>query len=346
VTLADGTATNVTVETVNAPTAGAPSGSAGALSFVPVIDGPGRYVFAGALFGVAALLVAIALGWSPWRNHALRRAVVVVFVGGLVATACRPAPPATGAVPGQPAMIMRSQWGARPFGTGPVACSAPETTSKITFAVVHHTAGSNSYTPQQSAAIVRGIQSYHMDANGYCDIAYNFLVDKYGQIFEGRDGGITNAVIGGHAGGFNAWSTGVAVLGDFSSVKPSNEAWQGLVNLLRWRLSVGFVDPAAGTWHIVGNSPCNCQNWPPGTYVWLANAIVTHRDVDQTGCPGNAFYSELGTLRSQVQAGIVFPPTTTTSSTTATTLSGSAAAGASTTTTTAPAPTTTTSSSP
>ena len=94
--------------------------------------------------------------------------------------------------------------------------------------------------------MVRGIQSYHMDANGYCDIAYNFLIDKYGQIFEGRDGGIDKPVIGGHAGGFNTGSVGVALIGDYSTVKPTDAQWQALVHLLRWRLSVGGVDPADG----------------------------------------------------------------------------------------------------
>lgn len=347
VTLADGTASNVSIEAVDSSAADPPPGSAAALGgFVPAIDGPQRYLFAGALLAAAALLAAIALGWSPWRRTAVRRAVLVVLAGALVVSACRPAPPANGTV--QPAIIARTQWSARPFGTGPVTCGAPSMAAGgLRFAVVHHTAGTNNYSPQQSASIVRGIQSYHMNANGFCDVAYHFLIDKYGQIFEGRDGGITNPVIGGHAGGFNTGSVGVALLGDFTSIKPSNAQWQALVHLLRWRLSVGYVNPAAGFWQTVASSPCNCQKWPVGTSVYLPNAIVTHRDVDHTGCPGNAFYTELGTLRSQVQSGIVFPPTTTTSSsTTTTTLGSSATGGSSTTTSSSSPPSTTTSSQP
>ena len=71
------------------------------------------------------------------------------------------------------------------------------------FAVVHHTAGSNSYTAAQSAAIVRAIELYHVKGNGWNDIGYNFLVDKYGQVFEGRIGGIERNVVGAHAEGFN-----------------------------------------------------------------------------------------------------------------------------------------------
>src|SRR5688572_21786255 len=56
-------------------------------------------------------------------------------------------------------------------------------------AVVHHTASSGHYSTgglNESKGNVRGTQNYHMDSNGWCDIAYHFLVDKHGNIFEGR----------------------------------------------------------------------------------------------------------------------------------------------------------------
>ena len=98
------------------------------------------------------------------------------------------------------------------------AAGTPAYADNVHVAIVHHTAGSNSYTAGQSAAIVRAIEIYHVKGNGWNDIGYNFLVDKYGQIFEGRYGGMTRAVIGAHAMGFNAGSTGVALIGNYSSV--------------------------------------------------------------------------------------------------------------------------------
>src|SRR6185437_8492314 len=56
-------------------------------------------------------------------------------------------------------------------------------------------AGSNSYSKTQSASIVRSIELYHVQGNGWNDIGYNFLVDKYGQVFEGRYGGVDRPVI-------------------------------------------------------------------------------------------------------------------------------------------------------
>jgi hypothetical protein len=295
----------------------APSGAAGAASgILAPLDGPDRYAFAAVLLAVAVLLGAVALGWSPWRRRSRRRTLLLLALGSLVLVACvpprPPAPPGDGGT--QPAITPRSAWGARGFSCAGGPVSAPA----LKFAVVHHTAGSNNYGPGDTPAILRGIQAYHMDALGYCDIAYNFLIDKYGQIFEGRDGGITNPIIGGHSGGFNTASVGVALVGDLTGASAPPAEWNSLVSLLRWRLSVAGINPSAGFTTTAASSPCNCVRWGPGTIVGFPSAIVGHRDLDTTSCPGNAFYPNLPALRDQVQSGIV-PPTTTTSSTTTTT---------------------------
>src|SRR5690606_17772143 len=82
---------------------------------------------------------------------------------------------------------------------------------------VHHTAGTNSYSCRDSARIVRGIQGYHVRGNGWNDIGYNFLVDKCGNLFEGRKGGVNRAVLGAHTMGFNSHSSAVAVLGNYNA---------------------------------------------------------------------------------------------------------------------------------
>ncbi len=113
----------------------------------------------------------------------------------------------------------------------------------LRFVVIHHTVNTNNYTPAESAAIVRGDYVYHVKGNGWNDIGYNFLVDKYGQVFEGRYGGIDRAVVGAHALGFNYGSVGIAMIGTYDSAGISAAARASLVKLLAWRLDVAHIDP-------------------------------------------------------------------------------------------------------
>jgi N-acetylmuramoyl-L-alanine amidase len=316
VSLTSGTAFDVSVTAVDSGEASVPSGAAGAFGLMPITDGPGRYYFAGALLVVAALLVAFALGWSPWRSRRLR-ALLVVVTGAAVLAGCIQGVP-DGSV--TPAIHSRAEWGAYQFGTGVVPCPAgPEYASALRFAVVHHTVNSNNYTAAQVPAMLRGIQVYHMNTLGYCDIAYNFVIDRFGGIWEARDGGVDKPVIGGHAGGFNTGSVGVALLGNNSTAAVPDAQYRSLVQLLRWRLSIARIDPSLGFIVTVGASPCNCQQYPVGYTIFLPSAIVGHRDVDKTECPGNEAYKLLPWLRLDVKAGLNFPTTTTTSSTTTTT---------------------------
>jgi flagellar hook assembly protein FlgD len=193
----------------------------------------------------------------------------------------------------QPAIISRAQWGADES----IVRAAPSYADRVRLAVVHHTAGSNSYSASESAAIVRGIERYHILANGWNDIGYNFLVDKYGQIFEGRAGGIDKNVIGAHAQGFNTGSTGVSVLGTYSAVRISTAARAALVKLLAWRLDVAHVDPLSKLTWISGGNP----EYPAGTAVRI-RAISGHRDTGPTSCPGTALYGQLPGITSAVAA--------------------------------------------
>ena len=146
---------------------------------------------------------------------------------------------------GSPLMLSREVWGANEA----IRRAPPSYAPSVQFALVHHTAGTNSYTASQSAAIVRGIEIYHVKGNGWNDIGYNFLVDKYGQVFEGRYGGVDRPVIGAHAEGFNTGSVGVAVLGSYGSSAPPKVARTALANLLAWRLDIAHVDPTSSlTW--------------------------------------------------------------------------------------------------
>ncbi len=188
---------------------------------------------------------------------------------------------------GSPAIVPRSSWRADER----IVRAAPRYAPLLRLAVVHHTAGSGTYRPEQSAAIVRGIELYHVKANGWSDIGYNFLVDRYGQVFEGRAGGMQRNVIGAHAQGFNTGSTGVALLGTYSSARPTPQAERSLATLLAWRLDVSHIDPASSAMVAAGGNP----RFTPGAGVYL-RTISGHRDTGFTACPGDSLYARLGSL--------------------------------------------------
>lgn len=319
VTVASGAVSDVSIESVVSETRRAPRGSAGAWGAV-VGDLPESQGYAFALVLGAGALGAFALGWAPWRS---RRQVALLGVLALVVlTACVPPSPNPIAAPGQPTMTMRSQWGPDlGWNPSPDCAPGPEIPEGgLNFVVVHHTVNSNTYGPTESRAMVRAIWQYHVGTLRYCDIAYNFLVDRYGQIFEGRRGGITNAVIGAHTGGFNTQSSGMAFIGNFTSEQPPAAAWNAMVDLIAWKLSVHLIDPASGFFAV---SRGGGSRYPAGEVAAFPNRIVGHRDLWATACPGDAFYPRLPALRAAVQPKVGWdpnaPPTTTTTTTAPTT---------------------------
>lgn len=198
---------------------------------------------------------------------------------------------AASAAPG--AIISRAQWGADES----LRRCPPRYAEQVQLAVVHHTAGNNNYTADQVPQILRGVYAYETQTLGFCDIAYNFLIDKYGRIFEGRAGGISRTVVGAHASGVNTGSTGVAIIGDFSGVTPPPAATNALVDLLTWKLWVHGVNPAGRVDFRVGSGNLI---YPPG--IVNLPTIVGHRDVGSTACPGGALYSLLPAIRGAVAA--------------------------------------------
>jgi hypothetical protein len=189
----------------------------------------------------------------------------------------------------KPTIISRASWGARKN----THCDSPRTGNETRGVVVHHTAGSNSYSRSQSRSIVRAVQAYHMKGRDWCDIGYNFLVDKYGQIFEGRTGGVDRAVRGAHAGDktVNTYTMGVSMMGTYTSSEPTAATTNAMVKLIGWRLGTTF-HPATGK---------------VGVGKYSLNRIAGHRNVVGTACPGGAAYrwlSKSGGLRDRVTAYI------------------------------------------
>ena len=106
---------------------------------------------------------------------------------------------------------------------------------------------SNSYTAASAAAEIRSDYAYHTVSLGWCDLGYNFVVDRFGQIYEGRAGGVDRLVQGAHAIGFNGETFGVAALGDFQGAQPPAVMVSAIERLVAWKLGLSHIDPRALT---------------------------------------------------------------------------------------------------
>ena len=197
------------------------------------------------------------------------------------------------AAAGMPQIVPRSAWQADES----IRKEKPVYADTLRMAFVHHTAGTNSYTRAQAPAVVRAIEIYHVKGNGWNDIGYNALVDRFGTVYEGRFGGIDRNVVGAHAKGFNTGSFGIAVMGDFRAVDPPPASVDALVRTLAWRLDLGHVDPLS-TFN--GISSGN-ERFGAGIPVFL-RAISGHRDTGLTTCPGQRLYDLIPTIARRVAA--------------------------------------------
>ena len=165
-------------------------------------------------------------------------------------------------------------------------------TSKVKAAFVHHSATGNSYKCSQAPSVIRGIYRYHVRSLGWRDIGYNFVVDKCGTIYEGRAGGVAKAVLGAHTLGFNTNSMGIAVLGTFTSTKPSSATVKAVAGLTAWKLGLFGGNPKGKTYL----KSAGGNLYPKGKNVRL-NVISGHRDGFATECPGKQLYGKLGSAR-------------------------------------------------
>ncbi len=228
----------------------------------------------------------------------------------------------------------------------------------VKFLLVHHSASRSGHTGADAPGILRSFYDFHTSAEkGWNDIAYNFLIDADGGIWEGRFGSLAGPIAGDATGGNQGYSQLVCVIGDYNSASPSSASKASLVALLAWLGDRYGVSTAAGA--EVSFVSRGSNRWPAGTTV-TTPTITGHRTMSKTTCPGDNLYAYVaGSLRADVEAArggspppppntttttlaptTTAPPTTTTSSTTTTT-STTSTTSTTTTTTTAPTPTAT-----
>ncbi|MFF8608706.1 peptidoglycan recognition protein [Streptomyces sp. NPDC015346] len=166
-------------------------------------------------------------------------------------------------------------------------------TKSVKAAFVHHSATGNNYTCRQAPSVIRSIYRYHVKSSGWRDIGYNFAVDKCGNIYEGRAGGVAKPVLGAHTLGFNTNSMGIAVLGSFSKTAPPAAAVNAVAKLTAWKLGLHGANPKGKATLTSGGG----NKYKKGKKVKF-HTIAGHRDGFATDCPGGRLYSKLGAART------------------------------------------------
>jgi hypothetical protein len=200
----------------------------------------------------------------------------------------------------QPAIITRAQWGADESLRKDFAGYG----QTIKAAFVHHTTGASGYSSADVPAMIRAIYAFHTQTNGWSDIGYNFLVDRFGRVFEGRWGGMDQPVIGAHTGGFNTDSVGVAALGDYELNAVPSTVVAAFGRIIGWKLGLYGRDPYGRTTLTSGEGDNN--RYPLGQVVEF-NVVSGHRDASNTLCPGKNLYPLLAQIRSEAATSMGRP---------------------------------------
>ncbi len=214
-------------------------------------------------------------------------------------TSAAPVPTSTVPVKAQlPAYVSRAGWNADES----LVKYDIDVASEAKMVWVHHTGFGNEYTCAQAPSVVRGIQVNDIKVKGLSDMGYNFLVDACGTLYEGRKGGVGNAVIGAHTVGFNTASVGVALLGDYTKITTSSAALTTIAQVAAARLGAYDYSPAGTATMTEGVAD---RYWKQGSSVSFPR-ISGHKDGERgtsgnflTECPGTNLYSQLGTIRSR-----------------------------------------------
>jgi hypothetical protein len=189
----------------------------------------------------------------------------------------------------RPPVVTRTEWGC-PVGQG--SAGTPSITIP-THLIVHHSAGGNSSSDWP--AIVRSYYTLHTVTNGWSDIGYNWLIDANGVVYQGRAWfqNSNDDVIGAHFCAQNSRSMGVCVMGTFTSVPPSQQAYTALVKVLAYKASQKGIDPKGISLHTGSNL--------------TLNHVSGHSNGCNTTCPGGVLLNSLPVVRNRVFA-LLNPP--------------------------------------
>ena len=209
-----------------------------------------------------------------------------------------------GALVARPRIVTRAEWGADETWRDPV----PRVGTTLLAGIVHHTASTNNYTADQAPAQMRNLYAYFTKSLNYADMGYNFLVDKYGTIYEGRSGCAVGAVDcdsasvpvqGAHTAGLNINTFGVSAIGNYDVLAPENPGAmvESIASLMAWKLAPYGLDPNA-TASIMSTDTSGSSKFSAGQTA-ITQVISAHRDVGKTVCPGRYLYPYMAEIRAR-----------------------------------------------
>ncbi|WP_395572155.1 N-acetylmuramoyl-L-alanine amidase [Streptomyces sp. BK79] len=192
----------------------------------------------------------------------------------------------------KPPVITQAQWGASTDYDG-----TPSYGTDIKAAVVHHTGvdSDNGLSCAESRARMRSIQQAHFE-RGYYDIGYNFVVDRCGQIFEGRSGGMDLPVTGAHDVGFNTNTLGISYLGNFEKAQPSRAGLDAIARIVAWKFGMYGIDPTGKVTLTSGTPKGQDGNLVDKGQSITLPRVFGHRDTNATACPGANLYPKLSRI--------------------------------------------------
>ncbi len=201
----------------------------------------------------------------------------------------------------------RSAW-ADADPTGPLEAEAP---GDVRFLLVHHTASSNDYSVDEVPGLLRSFYGYHTGPDkNWPDIAYNFMVDRFGGVWEARAGSISSPIKGSATGGSQGFALLCCLVGNHDEAPPTPEAVASLARLLGWLAHT--YDIAIGPGETTTFVSRGSSRWPEGSAV-TTSTISGHRDMSSTTCPGDHVVELIQSdivPAAQQAAGQTSPPTT------------------------------------
>ena len=177
----------------------------------------------------------------------------------------------------RPAINPRSTWAIDRLPLGPLE------TEDVRFVVVHHSATQDPHLYEATELIQSFYDLHTGPERGWNDIAYNFLIDPDGGVWEGREGSLSGPVAGDATGGNQGFSQLVCVIGHYSESELSEESRESLVTLLAWLADRYAISTRPGS--EVSFASRGSSRWEQGTIV-ATRTITGHRTMSFTSCPG------------------------------------------------------------